>query len=146
MWILTKTKGRDRERCLQKALLDILSSLEWIDIVNTVVDKVSKENQLLALPAGLRESCFFTRRGVVGRRVKIVNVRTRNFYRVLVTLLSRECPWRYSSAILSLYYLLLLIIISAWYTSVLTQNMHVYYSNLMLFVKIWLSSDCAIAQ
>ena len=39
----------------KKALLDILSSLEWIDIVTTVVDKVSKEKQLLALPAGLHE-------------------------------------------------------------------------------------------
>ena len=55
----------------KKALLDILSSLEWIDIVTTVVDKVSKEKQLLALPAGLHESCFFTRRGMVRRRIKI---------------------------------------------------------------------------
>ena len=89
-----ENEGAETEKeqdAYKKALLDILSSLEWTDIVTTVVDKVSKENQLLALPAGLRESCFFTCRGVVGRRVRLINVRTRNFYHVLVTLLSREC-------------------------------------------------------
>ena len=105
-----ENEGAETEKeqdAYKKALLDILSSLEWTDMVTTVVDKVSKENQLLALPAGLRESCFFTRRGVVGRRVRLINVRTRNFYRVLVTLLSRE--WVYWSSILSFYYKLLLL-------------------------------------
>ena len=36
----------------KKALLDMLISLESIDVVTTVVDKVSKKNLLLALPAG----------------------------------------------------------------------------------------------
>ena len=40
----------------KKVLLDIPSSLEWIDVVTTVVDKVSKENQLLPLPTGLASS------------------------------------------------------------------------------------------
>ena len=86
-------EGAETEKdAYKKALLDILSSLEWIDVVTTVVDKVSKENQLLTLPTGLCDSCFFTRRGVVGRHVKmaqLINIITRNFYRVLVTLLSR---------------------------------------------------------
>ena len=50
-----KNEGAETEKeqdAYKKALLDILSSLEWTDIVTTVVDKVSKENQLLSLPEG----------------------------------------------------------------------------------------------
>ena len=47
----------EEQDAYKKALLDILSSLEWIDVVITVVGKVSKENQLLTLPAGLHGSC-----------------------------------------------------------------------------------------
>ena len=54
-----ENEGAETEKeqdAYKKALLDILSSLEWTDIVTTVVDKVSKENQLLSLPAGLPSS------------------------------------------------------------------------------------------
>ena len=76
-----ENEGAETEKeqeAYKKALLDILISLEWIDIVPTVVDKVPKENQLLALPAGLRERCFFTRRGVVRRRIKICTIDRQN--------------------------------------------------------------------
>ena len=55
----------------------MLISLESIDVVTTVVDKVSKKNQLLALPAvpvKVAAWAFFIRRGVVRRRVKIVTI------------------------------------------------------------------------
>ena len=70
-------------------LLDILSSLESVDIVTIVVDKTSKEKQLLALPAGLRGSCclslLFTHRGMVRRRVKIDMIESMSERVILIT-------------------------------------------------------------
>ena len=92
-----ENEGAETEKeqeAYKKALLDILISLEWIDIVPTVVDKVPKENQLLALPAGSVKDASSLVEAWSGGASKFAQliVRTRNFYRMLVTLLSRESP------------------------------------------------------
>ena len=73
----------------------MLSSLESIGIVTTVVDKVSKETQLLALPAGLHGSCclcLLTRRGVVRRCIKIGTIESTSVRVIYIACWSHYFP------------------------------------------------------